>query len=51
MTSGTMDVPPGSQPRKQRVDRDTCCIVQLSKDTLVLRFDDGDWGFYRKKGR
>lgn len=51
MTSGTMDVPPGSQPRKQRVDRDTCRIVQLSKDTLVLRFDDGDWGFYRKKGR
>lgn len=51
MTSGTMEMPPGGQPQKQRIDRDTCRIVQLSKDTLVLRFDDGDWGFYRKRDR
>lgn len=49
MASGTMEMPSGTKGTKQKIDRDTCLIVELTKDTLVLRFSDGDWSFYRKK--
>lgn len=50
LASGTNDIPMGDK-KKQKIERDTASIVQLTKDTLVLRFDDGDWGFYRKSDK
>lgn len=51
LAAGTNRLPINNDKQKQKVERDTANIIMLTKDTLVLQFNDGDWSFYNKSSR